>query len=243
MQEKTTTAYHESGHTIVGSRLKHVDPVDKVSIIPRGYALGATFVLPEKNKVSYWRKELMDQLAFLMGGRAAEEIFVGDISSGAQNDIERATKMARSMVCEWGMSDSLGTVTYDEHHNNGDYYGFGGKEKLYSEKTAQEIDQQVKSLLDASYMKAKEIVQENKDIVELMKDMLLEFETLDAEDVRKLVDRTWNIEEKKKRVREDLEKFRKLPPPLPPEALEGTPAPMTPEPERGTPSPSQVQAS
>lgn len=225
-QEKMTTAYHESGHTVVGCRLKYVDPVDKVSIIPRGFALGATFVLPEKNKVSYWKKELMDQLTFLMGGRAAEEIFIGDLSSGAQNDIEKATKLARSMVCEWGMSDTLGTVAYDEHHGNGDMYGYPGKEKLYSEKTAQEIDQEVKSLLDTSYQRAKQIVQENKDVVEQMKDMLLEFETLDGDDVKKLVDRTWDPEEKKKRVREQLDKYRKIPPPLPPEALGENPLPL-----------------
>lgn len=219
-QEKRTTAYHEAGHTVVGTVVDHVDPVDKVSIIPRGHALGATFVLPEKNKVSYWKKELLDQLAFLMGGRAAEEVFVGDLSSGAQNDIERATKMARSMVCEWGMSDALGTVAYDEHQN-GDYYGLpGGRDKLYSEKTAQEIDHEVKSLLDAGYSRAKQIVQENKDVVELMKEMLLEFETLDADDVKNIVNRTWDIEKKKQRVKEQLEQFRKLPPPPPQEALE-----------------------
>ena len=109
--EKRTTAYHEAGHTIVGLVVKHADPIDKVTIIPRGMSLGSTQFLPKKNRVSYWRKELLDQLAVLMGGRCAEELFVGDVSSGAQQDIERATAIARSMVCEWGMSDKLGVVT------------------------------------------------------------------------------------------------------------------------------------
>ena len=107
-QEKKTTAYHESGHAIVSLIVEHSDPVEKVTIIPRGLSLGATHFLPEKNRLSYWKKEVLDQLAVLMGGRAAEEIFLGDISSGAQQDISQATRLARSMVCEWGMSDNLG---------------------------------------------------------------------------------------------------------------------------------------
>ena len=219
--EKQTTAYHESGHTIVGLSVEHSDPIDKVSIIPRGFSLGATLFLPEKNKVSHWKKELLDQLTVMMGGRAAEEIFVHDISSGAQNDIERATRLARAMVCEWGMSDILGTVTYDEHSNgNGGEYPYGVfKDKMYSEETAQRIDTEVKSLLDASYEKAKQIVSSKKEIVELMTSMLLEFETLDAEDVKKIFDGTWNIDEKRTRVHDQLEKCRKTPPPVPEEAI------------------------
>lgn len=219
--EKTTTAYHESGHAVVGATVEHADPIDKVSIIPRGFSLGATLFLPEKNKVSHWKKELIDQLVVLMGGRAAEEFFVQDISSGAQNDIERATKIARSMVCEWGMSDVLGTVTYDEHANGNGDYSFGTfKEKMYSDETAQRIDNEVKSLLDLSYNRARQIVQEKRDRIELMKEMLLEFETLDSEDVKQIVAGTWNIEEKRKRVHEQLEQYKKAPPPLPEEALQ-----------------------
>ena len=124
--EKRTTAYHESGHAIVALVVKHADPVDKVTIIPRGLSLGATHFMPKKNRLSYWKKELIDQLAVLMGGRAAEEIFVGDISSGAQMDITQATRLARSMVCEWGMSESLGTVAYDERNDSGAYLGMPG---------------------------------------------------------------------------------------------------------------------
>ena len=106
--EKRTTAYHESGHAVVALTVKHADPVDKVTIIPRGLSLGATHFMPKKNRLSYWKTELLDQLAVLMGGRVAEEIFVGDMSSGAQMDITQATRLVRSMVCEWGMTDKLG---------------------------------------------------------------------------------------------------------------------------------------
>jgi cell division protease FtsH len=221
-QEKQTTAYHESGHAVVGAFLTHVDPIDKVTIIPRGFSLGATQVLPKKNRVSYWKKELLDQLSFLMGGRSAEEIFIGDVSSGAKNDIERATQLARSMVCEWGMSPTLGTVTYDERSENGQYLGLSYKEKSYSESTAEEIDHEVKQLLDEAYEHAKAIVSEHKDKVEMMKDMLLEFETLDAEDVEKIIKGEWDVEGKRDRLKLANEKHKKQPPPLPQEALEET---------------------
>ena len=119
--EKKTTAYHEAGHTAVALFVKHSDPVDKVTIIPRGLSLGATHFMPKKNKLSYWKKELLDELAVLMGGRIAEEIFIGDISSGAQMDISQATKLARRMVCAWGMNEKLGAVAYDEGSDNGQY--------------------------------------------------------------------------------------------------------------------------
>ncbi|MDB6081242.1 MAG: cell division related ATP-dependent zinc proteinase Clp, partial [Chlamydiia bacterium] len=200
-QEKKTTAYHESGHTIVGLQVKHSDPIDKVTIIPRGFSLGSTMFLPKKNRVSYWRTELLDQLAVLMGGRAAEEVFVSDISSGAKQDIERATQLARSMVCEWGMSDLLGTVTYDERSESGQYLGGGSyKAKLYSEKTAQEIDKEVRRIIDDAYQLALQIVREKKDAVELMTQMLIEFETLDAEDVLKIVKNEWSPEEKRAKL-------------------------------------------
>ncbi len=231
-QEKKTTAFHESGHAVVGCFVKHSDPIDKVTIIPRGYSLGATQFLPKKNRVSYWKTELLDQLAVLMGGRAAEEIFVHDISSGAKQDIERATAIARSMVCEWGMSDKLGTVTYDERSEGGQYLGMSQyKEKLYSEATAQEIDTEVKEILQHAYAYAKEIIQANQDVVILMTDMLMEFETVDAEDVAKMVKREWNIEEKRAKLKAIEELHKKTgtdatPPPAPP--LPST-EPKTPE--------------
>lgn len=221
-QEKKTTAYHESGHAVVGCIVKHSDPVDKVTIIPRGYSLGSTQFLPKKNRLSYWKSELIDQLAVLMGGRAAEEIFVHDVSSGAKQDIERATQIARSMVCEWGMSEKLGTVTYDERSEGGQFLGMSGyKPKLYSEATAQEIDTEVKEILNTAYATSKEIINANQDIVQLMTDMLMEFETIDAEDVQKMIKREWNSDEKRSKLKAAEALHMKppgeaTPPPAPP---------------------------
>lgn len=220
-QEKKTTAYHESGHAIVGANVKHADPIDKVTIIPRGFSLGSTMFLPKKNRVSYWKSELVDQLAVLMGGRAAEEVFIGDVSSGARQDIERATQIARSMVCEWGMSDLLGTVTYDERSEGGQFLGMSGhKEKLYSEETAQTIDKEVRRIIDAAYVYAVKIIKEQKEAVELLTQMLIEFETLDAEDVANIVKGKWSADDKRaKLVRiEGLHKNNPevTPPPPPP---------------------------
>lgn len=219
--EKKTTAYHESGHAIVGLVVKHGDPVDKVTIIPRGMSLGATMFLPTKNRVSYWKNELLDQLAVLMGGRCAEEIFVSDISSGAKQDIERATAIARSMVCEWGMSDKMGAMAYDDHSESGQY-GLGGySEKKYSQETAKAIDEEVRSLLDDAHEKAKKIIEENRNKVELMTQMLIEFETLDAEDVIKIAKGEWSLEDKRDRLKRADELHKKSPssnPPPPPDA-------------------------
>ncbi len=239
-QEKMSTAYHESGHTVVGAFVEHIDPIDKVTIIPRGFSLGSTMVLPKKNRVTYWKKELLDQLSFLMGGRAAEEVFIHDISNGAKNDIERATQLARCMVCEWGMSDKLGAMTYGEKSENGQYQGFGGvREKLYSETTAEGIDHEVRLLIDAAYERAKALVIEHREQIELMTEMLLEFETLDSEDIEKIVKGNWNIEDKRSKLKALLEKTKKVPPPLPQEALEGaTDKASTPD---ATPPPAPVE--
>ncbi len=217
--EKKTTAYHETGHAIVGLVVKHADPVDKVTIIPRGVSLGSTMFLPKKNRVSYWKNELYDQLAVLMGGRCAEEIFVGDISSGAQQDIERATQLARSMVCEWGMSDKVGAVALDERSDSGQYLGFNNyHEKKYSEETAREIDAEVKKILNDAHERARQILIERREQVELMTMMLMEFETLDAEDVQKIVKDEWSVEDKRLRLKkaEELHKKQVTPPPPPP---------------------------
>ncbi|WP_375793065.1 ATP-dependent zinc metalloprotease FtsH [Chlamydia sp. 12-01] len=219
-EERKTTAYHESGHAVVGLCVQYADPVDKVTIIPRGLSLGATHFLPEKNKLSYWKKELFDQLAVLMGGRAAEDIFLGDISSGAQQDISQATKLVRSMVCEWGMSEQLGTVTYDERSDVSTGYG-SYHEKSYSEETAKAIDSELRALLDAAYQRALTIIREHRDEVELMTQMLIEFETLDAKDVKEIMDHTWDPEKKRARLKEEGMLFKKvsddLPPPPPQE--------------------------
>jgi len=219
-QEKRTTAFHESGHAIVGLFVEHADPIDKVTIIPRGFSLGATQFLPKKNRVSYWKKELLDILTVAMGGRAAEEIFVGDISSGAKNDIERATHIARSMVCEWGMSEKMGVIAYDERSENGQYLGMSGyREKLYSEATAESIDHEVRNFLEEAYLRAKTIISENSDKVELMTEMLLEFEVLDSDDIQDILKSEWSREKKQAKLKESLEKHTKIPPPLPKEAL------------------------
>jgi cell division protease FtsH len=216
-QEKLTTAYHEAGHAIAGLVVKYADPVDKVTIIPRGFSLGATHFMPKKNRLGYWRKEALDQLVVLMGGRAAEEIFVGDMSSGATHDFSQATRMARAMVCEWGMSDRLGTMSYDEKSEQGQYLGAQNyQDRHYSEETARQIDIEVRKFLDEAYKRAKEILEHNRGKVELMAKMLMEFETLDATDVKEMMDGTWDSEKKRARIKTAEEAYRPKMPPLPP---------------------------
>ncbi|MBS0615956.1 MAG: ATP-dependent zinc metalloprotease FtsH [Verrucomicrobia bacterium] len=221
-QEKKTTAYHESGHAIVGLLVKYADPVDKVTIIPRGMSLGATHFMPKKNRLSYWKRELLDQLAVLMGGRVAEEVFVSDMSSGAQMDITQATRLARSMVCEWGMTE-LGTVAYEQRSESDRYLGGAGVERTFSEETSRLIDAEVRKLIDEGHKKATEIIVANKEKVQLMTDMLMEFETLDREDVQEIIAGTWDIEKKRARLKvaEDLQ--RKVPAPAAPKLSPETP--------------------
>lgn len=225
-QEKRSTAYHEAGHTVVGLVVKSGDAIDKVTIIPRGISLGATFFLPKKNRTSYWKKELHDQLAVLMGGRIAEEVFVGDISSGAQQDIERATQLARSMVCKWGMS-KLGTVAYDERSEGG-YMGYGeSHEKSYSDETAQEIDREVRKILDEANDTAKKIINEYRNEMQTLADMLMEFETLDSEDIQEIViKKEWDVARKRERLQlaADLQKKEQPTPPPPPPPPDAKPA-------------------
>lgn len=220
--EKKTTAYHESGHAVVALCVKYADPVDKVTIIPRGLSLGATHFMPKKNRLSYWKKELLDQLSVLMGGRVAEEIFVGDISSGAQMDITQATRLVRNMVCQWGMTDSLGAVSYDEKIGDGGQYlgGQGAHERNYSEATAEAIDKEVRSLLDEAHERATKLIKEHSAQVELMTEMLMECETLDKEDVLEIMSGQFDLEKKKERQKVSQELQRKLPPPPPVQAQE-----------------------
>lgn len=226
--EKKTTAYHEAGHTVVALYVEHADPVEKVTIIPRGMSLGSTMFLPRKNRVSYWKRELLDQLAVLMGGRVAEEIFVKDVSSGARQDFEQATHLARSMVCEWGMSDDLGTVAYDEKTDSGQYLGMQSyHEKKYSEETARAIDKEVRQLLDTALNRARDILNENSVAMEQMAAMLIEFETLDADDVKAIMEGKWDSDHKRRRLKEidELSKKQPLSPPPPPpkDSAEGSP--------------------
>ncbi len=223
LQEKKTTAVHESGHAIVALFVERSDPVDKVTIIPRGLSLGATHFMPKKNRVNYWRKEILDQLAVLMGGRVAEEVFLGDISSGAQMDITQATRLVRSMVCEWGMTDRLGVVAYDERAEGGQYLGTQNyHEKAYSEETAKTIDDEVRKILGSAYELAKSLILQHRDQVQLMTDMLMDFETLDRDDVLAIRDGTWDLEKKKEKEKLFENLNRKLPPPPPaPSGKEG----------------------
>lgn len=233
--EKRTTAYHESGHAIVALSVKHSDPVEKVTIIPRGLSLGATHFMPKKNRLSYWKAEILDQLTVLMGGRVAEEIFVGDISSGAQMDITQATRLVRSMVCEWGMTDALGPVAYDERAEGGQYLGmpnFHGKS--YSEATAEEIDKQVRQFLDAAYLHAKEIIDAHHDQVQLMTELLMEFESLDRDDVLEIMTGKFDSEKKRERLKLTKELQRKEPPPPPEHVTSQDPTlPVNPAPQQG----------
>ncbi len=235
-QEKRTTAIHESGHAVVGLIVEHGDPVDKVTIIPRGLSLGATHFMPKKNRLSYWRKEVLDQLAVLMGGRVAEELFVKDISSGAQMDITQATRLVRSMICEWGMTDALGAVAYDERGEPGQYIGIGfSHEKNYSEATARQIDEEVRRLLDEAHKKATEIIEANRDKLLLMTDMLIEFETLDRQDVGDIMEGKWDPDKKRQRQKDEADRARVQPPPPPPNPASDAP-PSTGD-DVGDPSP------
>jgi cell division protease FtsH len=185
-REKRNTAYHESGHTIVAAMLPAADPLHKVTIIPRGRALGLTQQLPTEDKYSYSKRYLEAMLAVLMGGRIAEEVFIGEITTGAGNDIERATGMARKMVCEWGMSE-LGPVTYGKKEEA----IFLGREfaqhQDFSESTAVEIDKEVRRILDKAYKAAHEIITTNKNALDRIARRLLEKETLEGPEVNQII--------------------------------------------------------
>lgn len=214
--EKKTTAYHEAGHAIVALKVKHSDKVDKVTVIPRGMSLGATHFMPLKNRLGYWKQEALDKLAILMGGRAAEELFVHDMSSGAQGDIMQATKLARSMVCEWGMTQDLGLVAYDERSEGGQYLGAQNyQERTYSEETAKVIDKLVKDLIEQGHKRALDILNAESDKVQLMTDMLMKYETLDSQDVIDIMAGTFSVEGKEAKLKEQAELHKKTPPPLP----------------------------
>ncbi len=186
--EKKLTAYHEAGHTLVGLKVPSADPIHKVSIIPRGMALGVTQQLPETDRHSYTREYLLSQIAMLMGGRIAEEKFFGSakVTTGASNDIERATELARSMVCEYGMSD-LGPLTFGKKEEQ----IFLGREisqhRDYSEETAIKIDSEVKKIVGDQFALAKRILEENEDVMIRLAEALLEYETLDGIQIRRLV--------------------------------------------------------
>jgi cell division protease FtsH len=186
-EQKRFTAWHEAGHALVNVLLKHTHPLHKVTIIPRGQALGATMYLPKEDILNRGRKEMLDLIAVTMGGRIAEEIISGDISTGAAGDIQQATQMARAMVCTFGMSEKLGMVQYGEDNE----YVFLGRDmvrgKDYSESTAREIDAEVKRIIDGCYQVARDIIHSNRDKLELIAQSLLEYETLDGIQVEEII--------------------------------------------------------
>ncbi len=187
VKEKANTAYHEAGHAIIGKLVPEHDPVHKVTIIPRGRALGVTQYLPEEDRYSMSRRQLFSQLCSLFGGRLAEELIGGldGVTTGASNDIERATQMARNMVTKWGLSETMGPVLYGEDESQNP----GGGNTHYSEDTSRQIDQEVRTILDDAYQQAKKLLEDNRDILESMKDALMEFETIDADQVDDLMHR------------------------------------------------------
>ena len=186
-EEKRNTAYHEAGHALVAAKMPHSDPLHKVTIIPRGMALGVTMQLPTDDRHNYYKNYLETQIAILMGGRIAEEMFLNVMSTGAGNDIERATDMARKMVCEWGMSD-LGPLTFGKKEEQ----IFLGREiaqhRDYSEDTAIKIDQEVQKLVKNGYSTARGIISDNRDTLEKVAKALIEREVLDANEIKMLVD-------------------------------------------------------
>jgi len=186
--ERNITAFHEAGHTLVQSLLKDADPLHKVSIIPRGPMGGATFALPEKDRTIFTKKYCMALLQVCFGGRISEEMFCEDISSGAQADIMQATRIAKQMVLNWGMSERLGPVSYESDFGSKDAYFVMPGEKDYSEKTAETIDAEIKRITDDAYNKAKQLIEANSDKLERIAKALLKYETLDADDVKTILE-------------------------------------------------------
>lgn len=186
-KEKENTAYHEAGHAIIGCLVPEHDPVHKVTIIPRGRALGVTQYLPEEDKYSHSKRSLESRLCTLFGGRIAEEMTLGfdGVTTGASNDIERATAIARNMVTKWGLSTRLGPMHYGEEE--GQYPGMASQQ--YSDETSKHIDEEVKRIIEDCYSRAQKILEDNRDILESMKNALMEYETIDADQVADLMAR------------------------------------------------------
>ena len=186
-EEKRVTAYHEAGHALLLELLPHTEPLHKVTIIPRGPSLGSTMWLPEEDKYTNRKNELLAGLAVKMGGRVSEEIIFGDVTNGATGDIRMATSMARKMVCEWGMSEKMGMVEYGEHED----YVFLGRDisraRDYSEATAEQIDREVRKLIDDAYQTARDTLIAHRDKLEVIAKALLEYETLDGVQIKEII--------------------------------------------------------
>jgi cell division protease FtsH len=218
-REKISTAWHEAGHALVNVLLEHTHPLHKVTIIPRANFLGATMYLPEGDKYSTQRKEALDLLAVTAAGRVAEELFTQDVSNGAAGDIKQMTRLARRMVCEWGMSEHLGMVEYGEHEDHVFLARDMSRTRDYSEATAREIDAEVRKLVDEAYNRAKKVILDNRKAIETIANALLEYETLDAAQIQEILEHGRLITPPHK---------EKAPPPIPPPPSEGAPEPSGP---------------
>ena len=186
--EKRATAYHESGHAIVAESLEGTDPVHKVTIMPRGRALGLTWQLPERDRISMYKDQMLNQISILFGGRIAEDLFVGRISTGASNDFERATHLAREMVTRYGMSEKMGVMVYAENESEVFLGRSITRSQNISEKTQQEVDAEVRRILDEQYAIAYKILDENRDKMETMTRALMEWETIDRDQVLEIME-------------------------------------------------------
>jgi cell division protease FtsH len=189
-KEKLNTAYHEAGHAIVGISLPEHDPVYKVTIIPRGRALGVTFFLPEEDRYSYSKQRLDSQISSLFGGRLAEELAFGAdaVTTGASNDIERATNLARNMVTKWGLSDKLGPLSYSEEQGEVFLGRTVTQTKHVSDETAHVIDVEVRRVIDTAYERARDILTKHRDKLDAMAKALMKYETIDEQQIKDIMD-------------------------------------------------------
>jgi cell division protease FtsH len=205
--ERWVTAYHETGHAVVGYLLPECDKPTKVTIIPRGRALGLTISAPEKDIYSYGRKQLLGRIKMMYGGRIAEQMFTGDITTGAQNDIEQATKIAQRMVCEWGMSDKVGPVQYKAHDEDVFLGREMGNQATHSQSTAVQIDQEVRGIIDFCYKEAEKLLESKRAEIEIVAKALMEHETINGDELAALM-KTGKLE---KRVPAKTVEHRPLP--------------------------------
>ena len=187
-EEKKNTAYHESGHALLGYILPKSDPVHKVTIIPRGRALGVTIQLPEQDRYAYDRQYLLSRIAVLFGGRIAEEVFMNQMTTGASNDFERATQLARDMVTRYGMSDELGTMVYADNEGEVFLGRSVTRQTNMSEETMRKVDAEIRKIIDMQYALARKLIEENRDKIEAMTKALLEFETIDADQIKDIME-------------------------------------------------------
>jgi cell division protease FtsH len=186
-EEKESTAYHEAGHTLVARLIPGTDPIHKVSIIPRGMALGITQQLPLDERHTYSKEYLMNNIAVLMGGRVAEELVLNQLTTGAGNDIEKATEMARKMVCEWGMSEKIGPLTFGKKEEHVFLGKEMGQSRDFSEQTARDIDFEIRKVVNDNYMRAKELLTGRMDTLHSLSKKLLEEEVMNAQEIDQIV--------------------------------------------------------